>query len=272
MDAESTLMPAARAWARNLATEHGGSPDDHAIYVWVNAPAIGNMSAARSAFILNFVSNLLSDHPMNAVAIIIHPNRAGGHEGRQVFFLRPCCFGNQWLCLFWKVSSVHPVFLSAQLSAPRFPGRALQKRRKMTMTMSLTIRPRSRKVRMILKIQTTSPTGQNGRMLRTWWEKPGLIWRSLTKYHQPFISLLENRNRKHCWWLLSAELQLLGIVSSPSIILGATSGWENAIWRSSLWHLSLILPWTQNMFECNMLFNRLAQHISLDFRSSFLKL
>lgn len=97
LDAESTLMPAARSWARNLASEHGVSPDDHAIYVWVNAPAIGNMSAARSAFILNFVSNLLSDHPMNAVAIIIHPNRAGGHEGRQVFcfFLPPCCLGNQ---------------------------------------------------------------------------------------------------------------------------------------------------------------------------------
>ena len=82
-DAESTVMPSARSWVKELIQDHSTSSDDAAIFVWLNCPAIGVMSASRLSFILNFISNILADHPINAVAVLVNPNRAGGHEGRQ---------------------------------------------------------------------------------------------------------------------------------------------------------------------------------------------
>lgn len=82
-EAESTVMPASRAWLREMCSEHGNHFDDHAVFLWCNCPSIGVMSATRVSFILNFISNVLADFPMNSVCVLVHPNRASQQEGRQ---------------------------------------------------------------------------------------------------------------------------------------------------------------------------------------------
>ena len=81
-DAESTAMPASRSWIRNMVQEHGSAVNDHMVVLWVNCPALGVMGAQRISFLLSYISNVLSDYPDNAVCFLIHPNRAGHHEGR----------------------------------------------------------------------------------------------------------------------------------------------------------------------------------------------
>lgn len=51
--------------------------------LFLNCPAIGVMSAARTSFVLNYITNTLADHPLNSVCVIVHPNRAGQQEGRR---------------------------------------------------------------------------------------------------------------------------------------------------------------------------------------------
>lgn len=82
VEAESTVMPASRAWLRDQAKELGNSPEDHGIILFLNCPAIGVMSAARLSFILNYISNVLADFPLNSVCFVVHPNRAQ-QEGRK---------------------------------------------------------------------------------------------------------------------------------------------------------------------------------------------
>ena len=82
VEAESTVMPASRAWLRDQAKELGNSPEDHGIILFLNCPAIGVMSAARLSFILNYISNVLADFPLNSVCFVVHPNRAQ-QEGRR---------------------------------------------------------------------------------------------------------------------------------------------------------------------------------------------
>ncbi|CAK9011210.1 Uncharacterized protein SCF082_LOCUS11004 [Durusdinium trenchii] len=77
LEAESTVMPASRAWLREMTTEMGNSPEDHAVILWLNCPALGVISAGRMSFILNYISNVLSDFPLNSICFVVHPNRAG---------------------------------------------------------------------------------------------------------------------------------------------------------------------------------------------------
>ena len=81
VEAESTVMPASRAWLRDQANELGNSPEDHGIILFLNCPAIGVISAARHSFILNYISNVLADFPLNSICFVVHPNRAQ-QEGR----------------------------------------------------------------------------------------------------------------------------------------------------------------------------------------------
>ena len=81
-EAESTLMPSSRAWIRKQTDEMGNAPDDHCVMLFLNCPAIGVLSAARTSFILNYVTNVIADHPLNSICFIVHPNRAGQQEGR----------------------------------------------------------------------------------------------------------------------------------------------------------------------------------------------
>lgn len=76
-EAIGTVMPACRSWIRETATEHGNSPSDHCIILIANCPAIGSLSAGRTAFLMDFVSNVLSDWPLNSICLLVHPNRAG---------------------------------------------------------------------------------------------------------------------------------------------------------------------------------------------------
>lgn len=82
-EAESTLMPSSRAWIRRQIAEMGNGPEDHCVMLFLNCPAIGVISAARTSFILNYVTNVIADHPLNSVCFIVHPNRAGQQEGRR---------------------------------------------------------------------------------------------------------------------------------------------------------------------------------------------
>eukprot|EP00435_Cladocopium_sp_Y103_P057773 s599_g20.t1 len=82
VEAESTVMPASRAWLRDQANALGNSPEDHAVILFLNCPAIGVISAARHSFILNYITNVLADFPLNSVCFVVHPNRAQ-QEGRR---------------------------------------------------------------------------------------------------------------------------------------------------------------------------------------------
>lgn len=83
-DAESTAMPASRNWIRTMVQEYGSAVNDHMVILWVNCPALGIMGAQRTSFLLSYISNVLSDYPDNSVCFLVHPNRAGHHEGRTV--------------------------------------------------------------------------------------------------------------------------------------------------------------------------------------------
>ena len=82
-EAESTLMPASRAWVRDMANEMGNNLDDHAVVLFLNMPAFGVVGALKQSFIINYVSNLLSDWQVNGICFVVHPNRAG-QEGRSL--------------------------------------------------------------------------------------------------------------------------------------------------------------------------------------------
>lgn len=58
--------------------------DDHCIVVWSNLTTVGVMPAAKLDFFLTAISNILASHKRNALAILIHPNRASD-TGRMGF-------------------------------------------------------------------------------------------------------------------------------------------------------------------------------------------
>lgn len=81
-EADSTIMPSSRQWIRNKVTELSNDPADFGIVLFLNMPALGVASAARTSFCINYISNVLSDYPDNAICFVVHPNRAGQQEGR----------------------------------------------------------------------------------------------------------------------------------------------------------------------------------------------
>ena len=74
-------MPACRSWLKEKALELGTSTDDHTVAVVLNMPAIGVLSAIRMSFTLSMVANIMSDFPLNGVALLVFPNR-GSHDNR----------------------------------------------------------------------------------------------------------------------------------------------------------------------------------------------
>lgn len=77
-----SVMASSRSWLRNQSTDLGGAPEDHGIFLFFNIPALGVMSAARTSFALNYITQVMADHPLNAVCILVHANRASQQEGR----------------------------------------------------------------------------------------------------------------------------------------------------------------------------------------------
>lgn len=53
------------------------SPEDHAVYLWLNLPTCGVLPAAKQDFFITAASNLLQVYKKNGIAFIIHANRAG---------------------------------------------------------------------------------------------------------------------------------------------------------------------------------------------------
>lgn len=91
-EAESTLMPASRSWIRDMANEMGNNLDDHTVVLFLNMPALGVVGALKQSFIINYVSNVLSDWPVNGICFVVHPNRAGQENRsspRELIFLFP---------------------------------------------------------------------------------------------------------------------------------------------------------------------------------------
>jgi len=81
-DAESTLLPALRSWLREAAQDCGSSPQDFTVVLFLNCPALGVLTAARTSWALNFISNVLADFPTNGICFVVKPNRASGQAGR----------------------------------------------------------------------------------------------------------------------------------------------------------------------------------------------
>ena len=79
--ADSTVMPTTRSWLRQTCSEHGSSFDDHHVILWLNCTTIGILGAHQRAFLLNYITNVLADYPLNGICFCIFPNRAG-QEGR----------------------------------------------------------------------------------------------------------------------------------------------------------------------------------------------
>ena len=77
-----SVMASSRSWLRQMSTDLGGAPEDHGIFLFFNIPALGVMSAARTSFALNYITQVMADHPLNAVCVLVHANRAGQQEGR----------------------------------------------------------------------------------------------------------------------------------------------------------------------------------------------
>lgn len=80
-EAEGTVMPTSRAWVRECAADLGSvAPDDHMVAVFMNCPSVGILGAEVTSYMINYITNILSDHPSTGVCFLIHPNRAGQQE------------------------------------------------------------------------------------------------------------------------------------------------------------------------------------------------
>ena len=82
-DAESTLMPLSRSWLRESAADLATGTEDHCVMLFMVCPCLGILSASRTSFILNFVTNVLSDFPQNGICFLVKPNRAGQQGERR---------------------------------------------------------------------------------------------------------------------------------------------------------------------------------------------
>lgn len=77
LEADSTVMPSARAWIKDISGEVGCSAADHSVILFLNLPAVGIVPSAKQEFFVSFLANTLADYKQNAIAVLIHPNRAG---------------------------------------------------------------------------------------------------------------------------------------------------------------------------------------------------
>ena len=82
-DAEAVLMPSARSWLRKMSQEHGASSEDVGVILVMNCPTVGILTGAKESFFVNFIMNVMADFPVNAMCLLIHPNRAGQSDGRR---------------------------------------------------------------------------------------------------------------------------------------------------------------------------------------------
>ena len=82
MEAESTTMPAARSWIMGQAQEIGNCSSDHAVFIFVNCPAMGILGASHRSFMLSFITNILADYKENGIVFVVHSNRAAQTDGR----------------------------------------------------------------------------------------------------------------------------------------------------------------------------------------------
>ncbi|CAK8994487.1 unnamed protein product [Durusdinium trenchii] len=88
MEADSTIMPSARAWIREVSAEVGCSAADHMVVLFLNLPAVGIVSSVKLDFFVSFLANTLADYKQNGIAILVHPNRAGQSAQRKQLSLK----------------------------------------------------------------------------------------------------------------------------------------------------------------------------------------
>ena len=82
VDAESTLLPALRSWLREAAQDCSSSPQDFTVVLFLNCPALGVLTAGRTSWALNLITNVLADFPTNGICFLVKPNRAAAQVGR----------------------------------------------------------------------------------------------------------------------------------------------------------------------------------------------
>ncbi|CAK9107687.1 Uncharacterized protein SCF082_LOCUS50126 [Durusdinium trenchii] len=78
IEAESTVLPAMASWIHDTFNDipEVRSVEDHCIFVWINMTTVGVMPASKWDFFITALTNLLASHKRNAIAVLIHPNRA----------------------------------------------------------------------------------------------------------------------------------------------------------------------------------------------------
>jgi hypothetical protein len=78
-DAESTILPGLTSWVSESLGEipQCRSFEDHGIVLWCNLPTAGIIGASKYDFLVTSLTNILALHKRNAIAILVHPNRAG---------------------------------------------------------------------------------------------------------------------------------------------------------------------------------------------------
>ena len=89
VDADSTMMPQVFSWVDATIDESPGcnSPDDHCLVMFFNLPAMGVLSVAKWDYLVTMAANALNRFKRNAVALIVHANRAS-QKSRTIVKLR----------------------------------------------------------------------------------------------------------------------------------------------------------------------------------------
>ncbi|CAJ1448823.1 unnamed protein product, partial [Effrenium voratum] len=99
LDADSTLMPQALQWLRQVFEDmpRCTSDEDHCVVVWLNAPSAGIVPVAKWEFFISAFANILPLFRRNSIGIIVHPNRAAqtGNKTLSLHFYR--VWGARWL-------------------------------------------------------------------------------------------------------------------------------------------------------------------------------
>lgn len=88
-DAESTVLPALSAWLQESLSDipEARSYEDHGLVLFLNMPTAGIVGASKYDFFLTAICNLLTLFKKNAMAVLVHPNRAGQLQSNRILWV-----------------------------------------------------------------------------------------------------------------------------------------------------------------------------------------
>ena len=82
----TSLMPEVSSWCSDTLADTSDvrENNDHMVFIWCNLTTAGIVSAGKWDFVVGYITNELSKHKRNSIAIVVHPNRAGQFKGGAV--------------------------------------------------------------------------------------------------------------------------------------------------------------------------------------------